>query len=116
MVTDMIWTYIFVIIGIFSCSLSQLFLKISTRQEHRSKVAEFLNPIVFFSYCVFFVSLLINIWAMSKGVQLKEIAILESLSFIFVPLFSGLVLKEKITAKMAFAIVVIITGIIVFYL
>ena len=106
MVTDMIWTYIFVIIGIFSCSLSQLFLKISTRQEHRSKVAEFLNPIVFFSYCVFFVSLLINIWAMSKGVQLKEIAIL----------FSGLVLKEKITAKMAFAIVVIITGIIVFYL
>jgi drug/metabolite transporter (DMT)-like permease len=108
--------YLLVILGIFSCSLSQLFLKKSANREHRSKLFEIINPLVIFSYGIFFCSLLINIWAMSHGLELKELAILESLGYVFVPLLSYLVLKETISMRTITAIAVILFGIFVFYL
>lgn len=108
--------YLLVILGIFSCSFSQLFLKKSANREHKSKLFEVVNPLVILAYAVFICSLLVNIWAMSKGVQLKEMAMLESLGYIFVPLLSWLVLRETITRRTVIAIIIIISGIIVFYL
>ncbi len=108
--------YLLVILGIFACSVSQLMLKKSANTDHRSKLFEILNPQVIFSYGIFFCSLLINIWAMSRGVQLKEMAMLESLGYVFVPLLSFLVLKESISKRTVAAIVVIIFGIFIFYL
>lgn len=108
--------YLFVILGIFACSCSQLLLKSSANKTHRSKILELMNPLVIFSYIIFFVTMLVNIWVMSKGVQLKEVALLESLGYIFVPLLSFLFLKEHISKRMVFAIVMIIMGIIIFYL
>lgn len=108
--------YLFVILGIFACSVSQLFLKKSANKEHRSKMFEILNPQVVFSYGIFFCTLLINIWAMSRGVQLKEMAMLESLGYVFVPLLSFLILHESISKRTILSILVIIFGIFVFYL
>lgn len=108
--------YFLVILGIFACSLSQLMLKKSANLSHNSTIAEILNPWVFFSYFIFFGSLLINIWAMSKGLQLKELALLEALSFIFVPLLSFIVLKEQISKRTIVAILIIMVGVVVFYL
>lgn len=108
--------YILVILGIFSCSLSQLLLKKSANREHKSKLFEVINPLVIFSYGIFFCSLLINIWAMSRGVQLKEMAMLESLGYVFVPLLSFLVLNESISKRTILSVLVIIFGIFVFYL
>ena len=109
-------TYLFVILGILSCSLSQLLLKKSAKVGHSSKVYEVLNPRVVIAYAVFFCSLLVNIWAMRKGVQLKEMAILESLGYVFVPLLSFLFLNENISRRTIFAIFMVILGISVFYL
>ena len=109
-------TYFFVILGILSCSLSQLLLRKSAKAVHVSKVFEVLNPMVIIAYAVFILALLVNIWAMSRGVQLKEIAMLESLGYIFVPLLSWLFLKEVLTKRMIFAISIVISGLIVFYL
>ena len=108
--------YLIVLIGIFSCSFSQLLLKKSAGKKHRSGIFEMLNPLVLFSYTIFFVVLVVNIWALSRGLQLKELALLESLGYIFVPLLSWLVLKEQITKRTILAILMIISGIIVFYL
>ena len=108
--------YLIVILGIFSCSFSQLLLKKSAGKAHRSSIFEMLNPLVMFSYAIFFVVLVVNIWALSKGVQLKELAVLESTGYIFVPLLSWLVLKEQIAKRTILAIILIISGIIVFYL
>lgn len=108
--------YLLVILGIFCSSISQLFLKKSANKEHRSKIFEILNPQVVLSYSIFFCSLLINIWAMSRGMQLKEMAMLESLGYVFVPLLSFLVLHEMISRRTVAAIVVIIIGIFIFYL
>lgn len=108
--------YLLVILGIFSCSLSQLFLKKSANREHKSKLFEVVNPLVIFSYGIFFCSLLINIWAMSKGLQLKEMAMLESLGYVFVPIMSFLILKEHISRRTIIATLVVLLGIFVFYL
>ena len=112
----MMMIYLCVILGIFSCSLSQLLLKKSAGRAHRSKIFEIVNTQVIFSYGIFFIALLVNIWAMSRGLQLKELALLESLGYIFVPLLSWLVLKEQIGKRAIGAICLIIAGIIVFYL
>ncbi len=107
--------YLFVIFGILSCSLSQLLLKNSARAVHSSKIYEVLNPNVIMAYAIFFLALLVNIWAMSKGVQLKEMAMLESLGYVFVPILSFLVLKEHITLRTICATLMVVLGIFVFY-
>lgn len=68
------------------------------------------------SYAIFFCSLLINIWAMNKGLQLKEMAILEALGYVFVPTLSYLFLKEQISWRTTGGIGMILLGIIVFYI
>lgn len=108
--------YLLVILGILSCSLSQLLLKKSAKAVHSSKISEVLNPVVIIAYIVFFCSLLVNIWAMNKGVQLKEIAMLESLGYVFVPLLSFWILSEKISRRTICAALMVIIGILVFYL
>ena len=108
--------YLFVILGILSCSLSHLLLKKSAMVKHSSKVYEVLNPMVIIAYAVFFFALLINIWAMSKGLLLKEMAILESLGYVFVPILSFLILKENISRRTICATLMVVLGIFVFYL
>lgn len=111
----MLW-YILVIIGIFLSACSQLLLKKSADKKHKSFIRSLLNWRVITAYIIFFGALFINITAMSKGVYLKDIPILESLGYVFVPLLSLLVLKEKITKRTIFSIILIITGIVIFYL
>ena len=111
------WTaYLTVVVGVIACSLSQLLLKSSAQKKHRLKVFEVFNPFVLVSYSVFMMALLVNIWAMSRGVQLKEVAMIESLGYVFVPLFSFFFLKESISKRTVCAILMIIIGILVFYL
>ena len=108
--------YLLVILGIFCSSISQLFLKKSANKEHRSKIFEILNPQVVFSYGIFSCTLLVNIWAMSRGMQLKEMAMLESLGYVFVPLLSFWVLQESISKRTILSVMVILFGIFIFYL
>lgn len=108
--------YICVIFGLLCCSASQILLKVSAKKQYNHKIFEFVNPNVIISYGILFGSLLLNIWAMGKGLQLKEMAILESLSYIFVPLLSFIFLKETISKRTIVAIIFIIMGIFVFYL
>lgn len=50
-----------------------------------------------------------------RSVQVKEIGGIESLSYLFVPVLSWVFFKERITWQKAGAIVVILFGIMVFY-
>lgn len=108
--------YIFVVLGILACSLSQLLLKKSANKSHMARIYEIVNPWVMMAYGVFMISMLVNIWAMSKGLKLKEMAMLESLGYVFVPLLSVLFLNEKMTRRAIMAVLVILVGVTVFYL
>ena len=53
---------------------------------------------------------------MSRGLLLKELAILEALGYIFVPMLSWFFFKEAITRTTLLAITFIVLGLIMFYL
>ena len=63
-----------------------------------------------------FAAIVANIWCMHQGLQLKELSIIESLSYFFVPALSWLVFREPINRRKALAITIIIIGVIVFFL
>jgi drug/metabolite transporter (DMT)-like permease len=74
-----------------------------------------MNWRVILAYVIFFCSLLINVTAMSHGLNLKELSVLEASSYLFVPLLSYLILKEKIGLRELGAMFLIFFGILVFY-
>ena len=108
--------YLFVILGIFACSCSQILLKNSATREHKSWLASMLNWRVILAYAIFFGSMLINVAAMRHGLNLKELPALEASGYIFVPILSFFFLQEKIGWQEIFAMLLIVGGIIVFYI
>lgn len=107
--------YIVVITSVFIAALSQLLLKSSSRDRHANVIREYLNWKVMCGYGMMGISLLMNIFAMSKGIQVKEVSIMESLSYLFVPFLSFLVFKEKLSWRKIGAIAMIMIGVIVFF-
>ena len=61
-------------------------------------------------------SLVLNIWCMSKGVQVKEVSVIESMSYLFVPVLAFMLFKEKLTMRKICAIGIIIGGVILFFI
>jgi len=92
-----------------------MLLKKGAQQQYTSFIRQYLNVWVISGYAIMFASLLINIYALSKGVQVKEISSMESLSYIFVPLLSYFIFKETISLKKIIGIAIIITGIVIFF-
>ena len=107
--------YLLVAFGVFACSASQILLKKSATIEHHSPIYELLNWRVIVAYGIMFLTLVANIYAMSHGVLLKDMPILESLGYIFVPVLSMSFLSEKIKRNNIIAIVLIIIGVFIFY-
>ena len=60
--------------------------------------------------------LMLNIFCMSRGIQVKEVSILESMSYLFVPCLAFVMFKEKQSLRQIISIGIIIFGIIVFFL
>ncbi len=117
--------YILVILSVFAAASAQMLLKKgasltpdpSPEGEGRLKwlLRQYLNPWVIGGYAIMLTCMIVNIWAMSKGVMVKEVSIIESLSYLFVPVLSFFLFREKLTWKKIGAIGVIIVGIIVFF-
>ena len=105
-----------VILSVFVASLAQMFLKIGASMSHKSFIAEYLNPWVIGGYALLALSLVVNVFAMSKGVRVKEVSIIESLSYLFVPVLSLLFFKERISLRNLLSIVIILAGIAVFFI
>ena len=105
-----------VIVSVLAAAGAQMLLKQGTKKEHASFVRQYLNPWVISGYGIMGASLLLNIFCLSHGVQVKEVSIIESLSYLFVPVLSWVFFKESITWRKAGAIAVIMAGVLVFFL
>lgn len=108
--------YILVIISVFAAACAQMLLKQGTRQGYVGFWRQYLNPWVIGGYGIMACSLVLNIWCMSKGVQVKEVSTIEAMSYLFVPCLAFMLFKEKITVRKGIAIGVIITGVMIFFL
>ena len=107
--------YILCLVSVFSAACAQMLLKQAARKQYPSFLRQYLNPWVIGGYGIMGCGLLLNVFCLSKGVQVKELGGIESLSYLFVPLLSWLCFKEKITWRKAGAIAVIMAGVVVFF-
>ena len=107
--------YIIVILSVFVASVAQMLLKKGAMVKHTSFIFEYLNPWVIGGYSLMILSLLANIFAMSKGVQVKEVSTIEALSYLFVPLMALLCYHEKISFRKMVSIFIILIGIFIFF-
>ena len=97
----------------FISSASQIMLKKSAGRKYASRLAEYINPLVIFSYLTFFICTFITMYAL-KVVPLSMAPILESSGYIFVMVLSRFFLHETITKREIFGAVLIIVGILVY--
>lgn len=108
--------YLLVIVSVLAAAGAQMLLKQGAKRQHTTFVRQYLNPWVIGGYGIMGCSLLLNIFCLSHGVQVKEISIIESLSYLFVPMLSWAFFKERITWRKAGAIVMIMIGVVVFFM
>lgn len=107
--------YLIVILSVMAASGAQMLLKKAATIHYPSFWQQYVNPWVIGGYAIMGVAMLANIYAMSKGVQLKEVGIIEALSYLFVPLLAFMLFKEKLGWRKIGAIGIIMVGIIIFF-
>lgn len=107
--------YLLVIVSVLAAAGAQMLLKQGAKQQYSTFLRQYLNPWVIGGYGIMGCALLLNIFCLSHGVQVKEVSIIESFSYLFVPLLSWLFFKERITWRKAGAIMVIMVGVVVFF-
>lgn len=101
---------------VFASACAQMLLKQGARKNYSSWWKQYVNAWVISGYVVMFIAMIVNIWCMSKGLLLKELSIIESMSYFFVPTLSWFIFREPINRRKALAIGIIIIGVIVFFL
>lgn len=104
---------IVLLVSVFISSVAQLVLKLSANKKYDSRLKEYLNPQVIFSYGIFFSATVLTVFAY-KGVFLKSGPIIESSGYIFILFLGNIFLKEKITKNKIIGVLLIIAGIAIF--
>lgn len=97
-------------------AVSQILLKKSAQCHHTSFLKEYLNPYVIGGYGLLVVTTLINVYAYSKGVELKNGAVIESTGLIFVTVLSRIFFRESVSVRKMSGILLILGGVLVFYI
>ena len=105
-----------VILSVFAAACAQMLLKQGARTNYVGFWCQYLNPWVIGGYAIMACSLVLNIFCMSRGVQVKEVSVIESLSYLFVPTLAFFLFKEQLTKRKLCAITIIICGIIIFFI
>ena len=99
--------------SVFISAISQILLKKSALQEHKSWIYEYLNIKVISAYFLFFCAVLIDLLAL-KYVPVSFVPVIETSSYIFIILLSRILFAEKISIKQFIAISLIISGIFIY--
>lgn len=101
---------------VFVSACAQMLLKQGARKGYKPWWRQYMNGWVIGGYTLLFAAIVANIWCMSQGLQLKELSIIESVSYLFVPCLSWCFFRERIAGRKALAIGIIILGVVVFFL
>ena len=107
--------YIIVILSVFAAACAQMLLKKAANITYPTLWRQYVNGWVIGGYTIMGLAMLANIYAMSKGVLLKELSIIEALSYLFVPSLSFMLFGERMNWIKIVAISIIISGLIIFF-
>lgn len=106
---------ILLVLAVLVSSVSQIILKKSASKTYNSIFKEYFNLYVITGYGLMVVSTVLVILGL-KGVPYKNEPIIESLGYIFVMILSNLILGERISKKKIIGNLLILSGIIIYYL
>ncbi|MCM8710184.1 EamA family transporter [Clostridium sp. SYSU_GA19001] len=106
---------LYIMLAVILTAFSQILLKKSANKKYTSFLREYINFRVIFSYGLFFITMLLNTISL-KTIGLKDIQVYMALSYLFVLIFSRIMLGEKITKRKLIGNIIIVFGIIVFNL
>ena len=101
--------------SVLIASMSQVLLKKSTMNTHRSVLGEYLNRYVLCGYGLLFASMLLTVYAYS-GMPYKNGPVIESLGNVLVLVLGYYVFGERISVRKLVGIACIIIGIFIFNL
>lgn len=107
------WVIMF--LAVIISSASQMLLKKGATIKYDSVIREYLNPWVISGYGLMVLSTLCVIYAY-RGLAYKNGAIIESLGYILIMVLSRVLFGEKITKKKLIGNLIILAGVLVFYL
>ena len=107
--------YLIIVFSVFIASVAQMLLKKGASIKYASFIEDYLNCWVLGGYSLLGISLLLNIYSMSRGVEVHEVSSIESLSYLFVPILSRFCFKETLSFRKIGSILIILIGICVFF-
>ncbi len=103
------------IIAQLLASFSQILLKKSSMKEYKSRIYEYLNILVIGGYGMLVVSMLLSILCYG-GLGYMRVVMLEPMAYIMVTVLGKFFFGEKITGKKTAGLILILAGIIIFYM
>ena len=103
----------FLLFSNFVGAVSQVLLKKSALEPHKSVVREYLNAKVIIAYALFFAAVFIDLTAL-KIVPASYVPIIEASSYVFAIILSRVFFNDRIKAKQVAAIALIVAGIAVY--
>lgn len=101
--------------SVIIASFSQVFLKMSTKKKYENFIKEYVNPHVIVGYGMMLVSTILMIFSFQK-LDYKNGPVIESFGYILVMLLSLIFFNEKITKRKLFGNILILLGVLIFYL
>ena len=105
----------FMLLGVFISSFSQILLKESANERHKTFLREYLNVKVAVAYGMFLIATLLSIYAL-RVIPLSLCSIFDAFGYVFITIISAIVFNERVTFKRVFALLLIISGTIVYIL
>lgn len=111
-----LWPYVVIsLASTFLASVSQVMLKKAANRKYDNIIKEYLNPLVIVAYVIFFGTTLLGLWAY-KILPISLGAVLEATAYIYVTFFGVIIFKEKLTPKRVIALIMIVSGVVIFAL
>lgn len=107
--------FLLLLASVVVASFSQILLKKSALKTYSSFIREYLNVYVIVGYAMMVASTLLTVFAY-RGIDYKNGPVIDSLGFLLVMIWSRIAFGEKITKKKVLGNLLILVGILVFYM
>ena len=108
------YSWLIALLGVFISSCAQLLMKASAVKKKQSSILEkFLNIRIMTAYSMMMLSSLISVLCL-RHLQLQYVPMIEATGFLWVPLLSFLILREKPTRYNVIGGIIIVSGMILF--
>ncbi|MBQ3642545.1 EamA family transporter [bacterium] len=109
----MIFYIAILIFSVFISAFSQVLLKKSAIKTYSSFIKEYLNFYVIPAYAIYFLAVFLDLLALRK-VPVSFVPVAESSSYVFVLIFGRIFFKESFSNRKILAMILIMSGIVVF--